>query len=74
LRPTLIINNKYELDGRDPNCFAGVTWCFGKNDRAWGERKVFGKIRYMNNADFKRKFDPDRYVEKVSQMRKEVLG
>lgn len=58
----LYLNNKYELDGRDPNGFAGVAWCFGKHDRAWAERPVFGKVRYMNQAGLKRKFDPDAYV------------
>ncbi|MEJ2647601.1 MAG: deoxyribodipyrimidine photo-lyase [Sedimentisphaerales bacterium] len=61
----LALNNKYELDGRDANGFAGVAWCFGKHDRAWQERPVFGKIRYMNSAGLKRKFDPDAYVEKI---------
>ncbi|MBI9019400.1 MAG: hypothetical protein JEZ07_19295 [Phycisphaerae bacterium] len=60
----LYLNNKYELDGRGPNAFAGVAWCFGKHDRAWSERKVFGKVRYMNAAGLKRKFDVDGYVEK----------
>ena len=73
-RIALYLNNKYELDGRDPNGFAGVAWCFGKHDRAWGERTIFGKIRYMNDAGLKRKFDPERYVEKVNQMGKGVLG
>jgi len=68
----LYLNNKYELDGRDPNGFAGVAWCFGKHDRAWSERKVFGKVRYMNAAGLKRKFDADKYVEKVNQITKEV--
>ncbi len=72
-RIALYLNNKYELDGRDPNGFAGVAWCFGKHDRAWGERKVFGKIRYMNEAGLKRKFDPDKYIEKVNQIEKESL-
>jgi len=61
----LHLNNKYELDGRDPNSFAGVAWCFGKHDRAWGEREVFGKIRYMGAAGLKRKFDMDTYVRRV---------
>jgi deoxyribodipyrimidine photo-lyase len=39
-RNALYLNNKYELDGRDPNGFTVVTWCFGKHDRHWGERKV----------------------------------
>ncbi|MHC4704961.1 MAG: deoxyribodipyrimidine photo-lyase [Planctomycetota bacterium] len=67
-RTALNLNNKYELDGRDPNGFAGVAWCFGKHDRAWGERPVFGKIRYMNAAGLKRKFNPDEYVEKVERL------
>jgi deoxyribodipyrimidine photolyase len=64
------LNNKYELDGRDPNAFAGVTWCFGKHDRAWAERPVFSKIRYMNAAGLKRKFDADAYVKKVHALEK----
>ncbi len=58
----LALNNKYSLDGRDPNGYAGVAWCFGKHDRAWGERSVFGKIRYMNEKGLERKFDMDRYI------------
>jgi deoxyribodipyrimidine photo-lyase len=64
----LYLNNKYELDGRDPNAFAGVAWCFGKHDRAWAERPVFGKIRYMNAAGLKRKFDADAYVKKIQAL------
>ena len=45
------LNNKYALDGRDPNSYAGITWCLGRFDRAWGpERPVFGKLRYMTSA------------------------
>jgi deoxyribodipyrimidine photo-lyase len=65
-RTALRLNNRYELDGRDPNGFAGVAWCFGKHDRAWPERKVFGKVRYMNDAGLKRKFDMDAYLKKVA--------
>jgi deoxyribodipyrimidine photo-lyase len=64
----LYLNNKYELDGRDPNAFAGVAWCFGKHDRAWGERPVFGMVRYMDAAGLKRKFDADAYVKKVQAL------
>ncbi|NIQ07090.1 MAG: deoxyribodipyrimidine photolyase, partial [Candidatus Korarchaeota archaeon] len=63
----LYLNNKYELDGRDPNGYAGVAWCFGKHDRAWKERSVFGKVRYMNAKGLKRKFDADNYVEMVKE-------
>jgi deoxyribodipyrimidine photo-lyase len=64
----LYLNNKYELDGRDPNGFAGVAWCFGKHDRPWGERSVFGQVRYMNDKGLKRKFDAEAYVKKISQL------
>jgi deoxyribodipyrimidine photo-lyase len=73
----LYLNNKYELDGRDPNAFAGVAWCFGKHDRAWSERPVFGKVRYMNAAGLKRKFDADAYVKKIralEETRSKVLS
>jgi len=70
-RTALTLNNRYELDGRDPNGFAGVAWCFGKHDRAWFERKVFGKIRYMNDAGLRRKFDMDAYLKKVAVLEKD---
>jgi deoxyribodipyrimidine photo-lyase len=60
------LNNKYELDGRDPNGYTGVLWCFGKHDRAWKEREIFGKVRYMNANGLKRKFKIDSYVEGVN--------
>jgi len=63
LKIALYLNNKYELDGRDPNGFTGVAWCFGKHDRPWGERSVFGNVRYMNDKGLKRKFDADKYVK-----------
>lgn len=65
----LYLNNKYELDGRDPNGFAGVAWCFGKHDRAWGQRPIFGKVRYMNAAGLKRKFDADAYVKSINNLK-----
>jgi deoxyribodipyrimidine photo-lyase len=67
-RFALYLNNKYELDGRDPNGFTGTAWCFGKHDRAWAERPIFGKIRYMNANGLKRKFDADAYVKKIRQI------
>jgi deoxyribodipyrimidine photo-lyase len=62
---TLHLNNKYELDGRDPNSYAGVAWCFGKHDRPWTERDIFGQVRYMNANGLERKFDMDAYLRKV---------
>jgi deoxyribodipyrimidine photo-lyase len=64
----LYLNNKYELDGRDPNGFTGVAWCFGKHDRPWKERAIFGKIRYMNAQGLRRKFDIDSYVKMVANL------
>jgi len=60
------LNDRYELDGRDPNGYAGIAWAVGgKHDRAWGpERPVFGKIRYMSFASTSRKFDSRAYIEK----------
>lgn len=66
----LHLNNKYELDGRDPNSYAGVGWCFGLHDRPWAERDVFGMVRYMNAKGLERKFDIQTYVEKINAMRK----
>lgn len=64
----LHLNNKYFLDGRDPNSYCSVAWCFGRHDRAWKERPVFGKLRYMNARGLERKFDMDRYVQDVERL------
>ena len=57
------LNDKYELDGRDPNGYAGIAWSIGGvHDRAWTERPVFGKIRYMNYNGCKRKFNVSEYI------------
>ncbi len=61
------LNNKYALDGRDPNSYAGIAWCMGKHDRPWGERAIFGKIRYMNDKGLKRKFDMEPYLNKYGK-------
>jgi len=61
----LYLNNRYELDGRDPNGYCGVAWCFGKHDRPWKERPVFGTIRYMNEAGLRRKFRLDGWVDRT---------
>lgn len=66
-RVALYLNNKYELDGRDPNGFSGVAWCFGKHDRPWPERTIFGNVRYMNDKGLKRKFDADQYVRIIER-------
>lgn len=64
----LYLNNKYFIDGRDPNSYAGVAWCFGKHDRAWTERKIFGKIRYMNDKGLERKFNIKQYIDQMNSL------
>lgn len=63
----LTLNDRYELDGRDSNGVVGVMWSIaGVHDRAWTERPVFGKVRYMNYNGAKRKFDVDAYVQRYT--------
>lgn len=66
LKTAIYLNDKYQLDGRDPNGYTGCAWSIGGvHDRAWGERPIFGKIRYMNRAGCERKFDVDHYIRKI---------
>lgn len=65
----LLLNDTYELDGRDPNGVVGVMWSIaGVHDRAWFERPIFGKIRYMNENGCRRKFDVDAYIAYVATL------
>jgi deoxyribodipyrimidine photo-lyase len=61
----LSLNNRYQMDGRDPNGYAGVAWCFGKHDRPWAERVIFGNVRYMNDKGLERKFNIQAYVNRI---------
>jgi len=67
-KTTLALNNKYFLDGRDPNSYTGVSWIYGTHDRAWPERPIFGKVRYMAASGLERKCDIQAYVEKVEKL------
>jgi len=67
-RTALVLNNRYSLDGRDPNSFAGVAWCFGKHDRPWKERPVFGQVRWMSASGLERKFDMETYVQRIAAL------
>ncbi|ADB84373.1 DNA photolyase 2 [Apocheima cinerarium nucleopolyhedrovirus] len=61
----IYFNDKYSLDGRDPNGYAGCMWSIcGTHDRAWMERPIYGKIRHMNFEGCKRKFNIDCYINK----------
>ena len=58
------LNDKYELDGRDPNGYAGIAWSIvGKFDRPWFERPIFGQIRYMSGQSTGKKFDSKKYIQ-----------
>jgi deoxyribodipyrimidine photo-lyase len=61
------LNNRWALDGRDPNSYSGIFWCFGRYDRPWApERPVFGTVRYMSSDSTRRKFKVDGYVARYS--------
>ncbi len=61
------LNNKYALDGRNPNSYSGIFWVLGRYDRAWGpERQIFGKVRYMASANTRKKIKVANYIEKYS--------
>jgi len=61
------LNNKYALDGRDPNSYAGIFWCLGRYDRPWGpEREIFGTVRYMTSKNTARKYRVQSYVQRFS--------
>lgn len=68
LRIMIQLNNKYAVDGRNPNSYSGIFWVLGRYDRAWGpERPIFGKIRYMTSENTARKFKVKDYIRKYSQ-------
>jgi len=69
MRIAIRLNDRYELDGRDPNGYAGIAWSIGgAHDRPWGARKVFGMVRYMSEKGCRAKFDVDGYIEKIKKM------
>ncbi len=64
------LNNKYALDGRDPNSYTGITWVFGRYDRAWGpERPIFGTVRYMSSDNTARKLSVKGYLARYGGAR-----
>jgi len=65
------LNNRYALDGRDPNSYSGIFWCFGRYDRPWGpERPVFGTVRYLSSESTRRKLRLARYLERWGPQRR----
>ncbi|MEX2601323.1 MAG: hypothetical protein WD355_06720 [Balneolaceae bacterium] len=63
LRYLIDLNNSWALDGRDPNSYSGIFWCFGRFDRAWQERPVFGKVRYMTSQSARKKLAMEEYLK-----------
>jgi deoxyribodipyrimidine photo-lyase len=68
-RVCVALNDRYQLDGRDPNGYAGIAWSLGGvHDRPWGERPVFGMIRYMSYNGCRAKFDVAAYIRRVATL------
>jgi deoxyribodipyrimidine photo-lyase len=63
------LNNKYAIDGRDPNSYSGIFWCLGRFDRAWQERNVFGKLRYMTSDSTRKKVRLKQYLNKYGSQK-----
>lgn len=61
------LNNKYAVDGRDPNSYSGIFWCLGRYDRPWPERPVLGKVRSMTLDSTRRKLDVEPYLERYGE-------
>jgi len=69
MRFAIYLNDKYQLDGRDPNGYAGIAWSMvGKFDRPWFDRPIFGKIRYMSGNSTGKKFDSALYIRKIAAL------
>ena len=63
------LNNQYAIDGRDSNSYSGIFWCFGRFDRAWQERPIFGKVRYMTSKSTRRKVKLKQYLDKYGSQK-----
>jgi len=66
LATMVYLNDRFALDGRDPNTYASILWCFGLHDRPWGERPIFGMVRYMTYEGARRKTDVEGYLKEMS--------
>ncbi len=64
----LYLHDRYAIDGRDPNTYTNVLWCFGLHDRPWGERPIFGMIRFMGLEGMKRKTNVEAYLREIDYL------
>jgi deoxyribodipyrimidine photo-lyase len=69
LKYLIDLNNTYAIDGRDPNSYSGIFWCFGRFDRAWQERPIFGKLRYMTSNSTRKKVKLKQYLDKYGNQK-----
>ncbi len=69
LKYLINLNNTWAIDGRDPNSYSGIFWCFGRFDRAWQERPILGKIRYMTSHNTKKKVKLKQYLNQFGQQK-----
>lgn len=65
LQTMIYLNDRYALDGRDPNTYTNILWCFGLHDRPWPERPIYGKIRSMSLQGMERKTDVAAYIQEI---------
>lgn len=70
LRTMIHLHDVYALDGRDPNTYTNILWCFGLHDRPWHERPVFGQLRYMSLEGMHRKTDVDSYIRQIAWLQR----
>ena len=68
LSTAIYLNDRYALDGRDPNSYTNILWCFGLHDRPWAERPIFGQVRYMSFDGMRRKTDTDAYIKGIEYL------
>ena len=64
----IYLHDRFALDGRDPNTYTNILWCFGLHDRPWGERAIFGMTRFMSLEGMKRKTGVDAYLREISHL------
>lgn len=69
-----LLNDRYAMDGRDPNSIAGIGWCFGLHDRPWPGRRVFGSVRSMTRRSLEAKYDIGAYMARVDRIAGEDMG
>jgi len=65
------IHDRYALDGRDPNTYANILWCFGLHDRPWPERPIFGTMRYMSLQGMVRKTKIEDYIRQIERLERQ---